>query len=233
MAHEPMMVERLFYHQHRFTRQSTKGGGMKKLWGILFGVVCGLLGAGILYLASRPPRGVAITLLPPPTPEPLVVQVDGAVVNPGVYELPMGSRVRDAVKAAGGFTAEASEQALNQVALLQSGQRVDVPAKTPTPKPTATRSPSSIPRSTQPGGQPSPSPSAVSEATPTPGPININTASLEELDSLPDIGPVTAQKIIEYRQANGPFTQIEDILKVTGIGPAKFEKIKDKITVGD
>jgi competence protein ComEA len=53
------------------------------------------------------------------------------------------------------------------------------------------------------------------------------------LDSLPDIGPVTAQKIIDYRQANGPFTQIEDIMKVAGIGPAKFEKIKDKITVGD
>jgi competence protein ComEA len=74
---------------------------VRNIWAVAFGVVCGLLGAGLLYLVTRPPRGEVIGLLPPPTPPPLVVHVSGAVVNPGVYSLPSGSRLGDAVQAAG------------------------------------------------------------------------------------------------------------------------------------
>ncbi len=171
-----------------------------------------LLGAGLIVLVSRPPRGRPVILRPPPTPLPVLVHVTGAVLQPGLYSLPPGSRVQDAILAAGGFSASADEQGLNLAAVLLDGSRVNVPSIV-TPE--------------------SGSSGLSKEATSTPTfPIDLNTATLAELDSLPGIGPVTAQAIIDYRDQNGPFARIQDIDRVPGIGPATYEQIKDLITIG-
>jgi competence protein ComEA len=205
----------------------------KELLLIAFGVVVSLLGSGIVFLTSRPPRGNAIQLLPPPTQSLLVFQVSGAVVNPGIYELPIGSRMRDAIQAAGGFTLEANQTGVNQAALLEDGQSIIIQANPPiptqrspsTPEPTAgIENPLPATTAAPPGGD-------LPASTATYGWININTATLEELDRLPGIGPVIAQRIIDYRTSNGPFVLIEDIMNVKGIGPVTFEKIKGLITV--
>ena len=199
---------------------------MKNLWSIAFGVVCGLMGAGIIFLVSRPPRGQAVPLLPPPSPAPVVVYVSGAVQQPGVYPLDPGSRVQDAIQTAGGLLPEADTQLLNLAAPLEDGSHIQVPARPPTATPKLTPGLQATSKS----GASTPLPV---EILPTvPGLININTATLEELDTLPGIGPSIAQRIIDYRTTNGLFATIEDIQNVKGIGPVTFEKIKDLITVG-
>jgi len=197
---------------------------MKEWWKIAFGVVIGILGAAVILLVSRPPRGQPIALMPPPTAAPIAVQVAGAVVHPGVYGLPPGSRVQDAIQAAGGLLPTADNQALNLAALLQDGGKILVPFQRPT-QPISTAGTGSEPAVL---ASTSPSFSTPDAAHP----LNINTATLAELDSLPGIGPVTAQNIIDYRTANGPFATIEDLLKIPGIGPKTFEKVKNLITVG-
>jgi competence protein ComEA len=200
---------------------------MKKTFlSIAFGVVCGLLGAGIVFLASRPPRGSMILLSPPPTPRFWVINISGAVVHPGVYELTTGSRVRDAVQAAGGLSSDASVSGTNLAALLVDGQSIVIPDSTSlTPLPAERGDSLSI--TIAPALKQGASANTASASL-----INLNTATLDELDELPDIGPVTAQSIIDYRTANGAFVTIEDIKKVPGIGQVMFDKIKDLITVG-
>jgi competence protein ComEA len=195
----------------------------KSWWAAAFGIVGGLLGAGLLFLVSRPPRGEAITLLPPPTPRPLVVHVAGAVLRPGVYALPPSSRVQDAIQAAGGLASDADGRGLNLAAFLEDGERIFIPSSVAAP----TASPGSASDS---GGQPAASPGRADTVQLL---ININTATLAELESLPEIGPVTAQAIITYRSEHGPFRTIEAIDAVPGIGPATFDAIKDLITVGE
>ena len=185
---------------------------MKSWWAIAFSVVLTLLAAGALLLVSRSPRGVAIQLTPPPTPGPLVVHVTGAVAAPGVYRLPSGSRIQDAITAAGGLSSEADQQALNLAAMLKDGQMVRVPSHSESPA------------------------SLTTQLESTPGVygggiVNINTATAEELETLPKIGPVLAQRIIEYRQANGPFTSLEELLEVAGIGEGIYSAIKDLVSV--
>ena len=200
---------------------------MKTFWNIALSVVCGLLGVGIIFLITRPPRGQVVVLLPPPTPPPLVVYISGAVMQPGVYPLPQGSRVTDALEAAGGLSSEADDRDLNLATLLNDGEHLAIPTQAPSP---ALGAAVFTPDSSEP---PSRRPLLVSTPAATlPDLININTATLEELDSLPDIGPAIAQRIIDYRKAHGDFIDIEDIMDVSGIGPATFEKIKDRITVG-
>lgn len=193
---------------------------MKNWWLVVLGVLFGLFGAGAVALASSPPRGTPIQLLPPPTPAPIQVHVTGAVHNPGVYDLPLDSRIQDAIQIAGGFTENAQQEGINLAAKLQDGDQVQVPAQRTSAAPlTGETSTEYADRQT----------SGIS----TFSIVNINTASQEELETLPGIGPVTAEKIIEYRQANGDFSSIEGIQKVSGIGPATFEKIKDLITVNE
>lgn len=149
------------------------------------------------------------------TPSSLVIDVDGAVSNPGVYELDADARVNDAIQVAGGLTSEADAAAINRAALLTDGQKVYVPHVGEEVETTAG---AATPAS--PGG-------ASSDASP----VNINTASVDDLDTLPGIGPSTAQAIVDERAQNGAFASIEDIMRVSGIGEKKFEKLKGLICV--
>lgn len=143
----------------------------------------------------------------------ITVYVTGAINKPGVVTVREGARTADAVKACGGLLPTADGEKVNMAQVLKDGQQVRVPEKE--------AGSSALPANT---GKAS---SAVK--TKADGPININTASAEELDALPGIGPAMAKRIIEYRETEGAFTAIEDIKKVKGIGEAKFEKMKDKI----
>ncbi|MGI9950836.1 helix-hairpin-helix domain-containing protein [Moorellaceae bacterium AZ2] len=140
----------------------------------------------------------------------ITVHVAGAVERPGVYQLPAGARVSEAVQLAGTLP-EANPHALNLAAPLQDGQQVVVP------------------RIGEEGSMPG-TPGALAGGM-SRGKININTAGLEELDSLPGIGPALAQRILDYRQQHGPFRSIEDLQNVSGIGVKRFEELKDLITV--
>lgn len=190
---------------------------------VLIGVMAGFVLAGTLLYVARAPSGETIILQPAPTEAPIAVHVIGAVPRPGLYEFSEGARVQDAIDAAGGLLASANANGLNLAALLEDGQQLDVPygdGQSPQSSTNTFDLPGSTDGTGDDGGG-----TSNSEL------VNINTASLEELDSLPGIGPTTAQKIIDYREANGPFSVIEDIENVSGIGPATFENIKDLITV--
>jgi len=199
---------------------------MKQALFVLMGVLAGFLLAGVVFFISRLPSGETIALQPAPTLAPIAVDVTGAVTRPGLYKFPEGSRVQDAIDAAGGLLADADTTAINLAARLEDGQQLNIPYKEGT-APIATEA--SVFSFSSPGGTSSdstPEPSSDTEL------ININTATLEQLDTLPGIGPTTAQKIIDYRAINGPFGTIEDIMNVSGIGPATFDNIKGLITVG-
>lgn len=151
-------------------------------------------------------------------PKDIVVYVTGAVKNPGVYNLKEGERVKDAIDMAGGSLPEADLLRLNLAQKLHDEDKLYVPKVGEIPDNELVQGSSAA------GGSAGISSSGG-------GKININTADLSTLDTLPGIGPATAQKIIDYRNQNGPFTSIEDIKNVSGIGDKKFEQIKDKIKV--
>ncbi len=206
----------------------------------LYGLLLSLLVTGALLVVSRRPPGHPVQLQEPPTPIPLRVHVTGAVTRPGVYALPRGSIWQDAINAAGGPTALGDVSRLNLAQLIVDGDQVLVPELIPsaTPRPP---SPTPAPTVTVGPGTPSPTPPPTETAAPpTSGAasagvtakININTATAAELETLPRIGPVIAQRIIDYRTDHGPFARIEAIMNVSGIGPATFDQIKDLITVG-
>lgn len=189
---------------------------MRTVLKILIGVLAGFMLAGVLLLISRSPKGTDIPLVPAPTAQPIVVHVVGAVPRPGVYEFPKGARVRDAILAAGGLLTDADVGIINMAALLQDGQRLEIPSLSGTPgTPSAVTTPAA-------GTTPAPSSGDL---------ININTASLVQLDSLPGIGPTIAQHIVDYRTEHGPFQSINDLMNVAGIGATTFEKLKNLITV--
>lgn len=182
---------------------------------LIAGVFFGLLSAGLILLLSRPPRGKSVILRPPPTSIPIVIDIDGGVVQPGIYSLPTNSRVRDGIQAAGGFRADANPDLINGAALLEDGDHIHVPIA------------GDGVHMDEEGGK-----NIYIQPTSTDFhfPININTADQQTLEALPGIGPVTAKKIIAYRQ-DGLFSSIEEIQKVPGIGPATFEKIKHLVVV--
>ena len=174
---------------------------MKTIINITYGVLIGLLAAGIIWLSVSRPRGEVVTLLPTATPSLLTVYINGAVATPGVYQLPEGSRVEAVIQAAGGFLPGAEKDNINLAMLLTDGQQINVPGILDT--------------------------SHVNV-----GRVNINTATVAELDTLPGIGPTTAQAIVDYRLQHGLFKVIQDIQNVPGVGPATYNLIKDYITVG-
>ena len=150
----------------------------------------------------------------------IVVHVAGEVNKPGVYTLPNSARMIDAVIAAGGATARADLEVINLATPLIDSSQIYVPAKGVAARPTFAR--------------PQPGVNGVASAPNTPsasGVVNINRASVTELDSLPGVGPSTAQAIVDYRSANGPFGSPEDLLNVKGIGPAKFEAMRKLVGV--
>jgi len=196
---------------------------MKTALYVLLGVMAGFVLAGVLIFVARAPAGQPILLQPAPTKVPVAVHVVGAVPRPGLYEFAEGARVQDAVDAAGGLLSSANVDAINLAALLTDGQQLTIPY-TDGAAPTEDPSAFSLPGSSDSGTEDS-SNSENAEL------ININTASLEELDSLPGIGPTTAQRIIDYRTENGPFTSIDEIMDVSGVGPSTYDEIKDLITV--
>lgn len=176
----------------------------------LAGLLTGLLASGLLYLMVSKPRGDPVRLLPPPTLSPVHVHVVGAVQTPGVYQLPRGSIVQDALAAAGGPAAEANLAAINLAADLSDSQQVYVPFVGETPQAVLNQGSSSL---------------AAADSR-----LNVNTATAPELERLPGIGPSLAQAIIEYREDNGPFQEPKDLLAVPGIGPGKLAQIEDLIT---
>jgi len=194
---------------------------MKQILNVVIGVVAGFLLAGAVLLVIRLPGGKPVTLEPAPTQAPITVHVIGAVVRPGVYAFPEGSRVQDAVIAAGGLLAEADPNLINLAAKLEDGQKLEIPAVG-----------GSIPGAASTAAGPFTVLTTPGATTNNADLVNINTATADELDTLPGIGPTTAQKIIDYRTQHGPFSQIEQVMDVSGIGPATFDRIKDLITTG-
>lgn len=183
--------------------------------GLLFFLLMLAVLAAIVFLQAPRPQAIVlptVTPLPSPqptsTPQPLRVYVSGAVRQPDVYVLVPDSIVKDALLAAGGAVEDADLDAVNLALPLADGQHVYVPRL----------------------GEENP-PAPVSSGRPAaPAKVNINLADAAVLESLPGIGPSLAQRIVDYRQANGRFAQIEDIMEVSGIGPATFDKIQSLIT---
>lgn len=178
------------------------------------------MGSGLFVLmrTSDPPAPPvervqeAAAVEPEPSPEPklLVVHVAGQVANPGVYRLTDGSRVQDAVAAAGGPSAQADVEAVNLAALIADGQKIFLPE----------------PGQALPSGQ-----SGSASGGGVPGKVNLNTADRQTLESLPSVGPVKAERIISHRETHGPFTSPRQIMEVSGFGPKTYESLKDLIAL--
>lgn len=155
---------------------------------------------------------------------PVLVHVAGAVAAPGVVELPGGSRVVDAVEAGGGLRPDADADRVNLAALLVDGQRVVIPVRgQPVPEEVLPSGPGSASS----GGTPGSGPGGG-----TAGPVDLNTASAEQLDVLPGVGPATAAAIVAHREQHGPFRVVDDLIEVRGIGEAKLDALRDLVTVG-
>jgi competence protein ComEA len=191
---------------------------MKRIVDVFVGTLLGVLVTVIVFLTARTPAGQPIELLPTVSPQPIVVYVLGAVQYPGVYSLPPNSRVIDAVQAAGGFLENATVSEVNVARRLEDGQRLEIPGTGALPTPAFVIGAGGL----------------ILTPTPFEGElININTADSTLLQTLPGIGPTNAQRIIDYRETNGPFQIIEDLLKVSGIAPATLDRIRPLITVGN
>ena len=173
-----------------------------------------LLLAVVLLLAGRHLAGAGTSSRAAPAPVApiradagpgLVVHVVGAVHRPGLYRFSGKSRVADAVARAGGATRHADLTLINLAAPLADGTQVVVPVKAPAAA----------------------AGSATGSATAPAGPVHLNVATLEQLDSLPGVGPVTAQKILDYRQKHGAFSSLDELDAIPGIGPARIEQLRD------
>lgn len=159
-------------------------------------------------------------------PSELVVHAAGAVARPGLYRLPPGSRTADVVDAAGGLALDADIDRLNLAALLADGARVWVPRRgEATPPPAVNGDGGAAPSGA--GGAPAPGGGTV----PSNQPVDLNTATLDQLDTLPGVGPATAQAIVDHRTEHGPFQSVDDLLEVRGIGEAKLADLRDRVRV--
>ncbi len=167
--------------------------------------------AALTLLSDSEPSAPPVSTQAPATPEPtsppqeLHVYITGAVVKPDVYKVPNGSRIEDVLELAGGETEEADLTLINLAKTVSDEEKIVVPKKGDDME-------INIPNQNQ-------------------GPVNINTATRSQLTKLPRIGKVTAEKIIEYRETNGAFQSVEEIIKVPGIGQKTYDAIKDNITV--
>lgn len=156
---------------------------------------------------------------PPAAGSELVVHVSGAVAAPGVVQLPAGARVDDALQAAGGPTHDADLSAVNLARPVGDGEQIHLPV------------PGEEPRAADPAAAgPGASEAGDAPAAGSTGVIDLNTASAAELEELPGVGPAIAQRIVEHREKNGPFTSVDGLLEVSGIGPSTLEEIRDRAT---
>ena len=151
----------------------------------------------------------------------IIIHISGQVKNEGVYELEQESRIIDAINKAGGLTETADTSQINLAEKIEDGVKIYVPEK----------GEESVETSNQEGENTKNTQNIIQNKETKSKKININTATEEELDTLPGIGQATAQKIIEYRKENGKFSNIEDIKDVSGIGDSKFDKIKALIEI--
>lgn len=168
------------------------------------------VGIGILRGAMAPVDEIVVDQTPAPATTAtgdLYVHVSGAVRAPGLYVLPAGSRVVDAIAAAGGFAEDGDRDAVNLARTLDDGEQLPVPREGEAP------------------------PAAEAAATPSDGRVDLNTADAALLETLPRIGPALAQHIIAWREDNGGFTSVEDLLAVPGIGDRMLESLRDLVTV--
>lgn len=157
--------------------------------------------------SAAPAATVVSAASPTPSTGPVLVHVAGAVRTPGVYELPAGARVDDAVRAAGGPLPVAELDGVNLAAFVTDGQRVYVPLEGEI------------------------DPAAVADpASAGEVPLDLNAATAEQLDSLPGVGPATAGAIVDDRERNGPFASVDDLVRVPGIGPAKLAALRELVT---
>ena len=157
-----------------------------------------------------------------PDPGRIVVDVVGAVARPGLHELPVSSRVADAVEAAGGLTAQADRMRLNLAEPLIDGSRLWVPAVGEAVAPDVV----AITAGSGAGGGAGTGDGRLS------APLNVNTAGAAALEELPGIGPALAAAIVDHRQRHGPFATVDELVEVSGIGSAKLEQIRPLATVG-
>jgi competence protein ComEA len=157
--------------------------------------------------ADAPPARVSVSQRVLPA-QRVVVHVVGAVRRPGLYRLDQGDRIADAVRRAGGATRAADHAAVNLAAPLADGVQVMVPRRLPVS-----------------GGSGAGQAGAASPA----GPVRLNTATLEQLDELPGVGPVTAQKILDYRATHGAFASVDELDAIAGIGPARLDQLRDLV----
>jgi competence protein ComEA len=178
----------------------------------LAALVAGVVALTVFVLMERwMPSTVTIS---PGVQASIVVEMQGAVATPGVYELPASARLSDAVTAAGGLTDEADLTAINLAGRVGDGERIVVPG-----------------RVTQPVSPTNATP--VSDLTITqPGLININTANVAELDQLPGVGPTIAQRIVDFRDFYGAFTSVDQLAEVEGISPAMVDAFRHLVTIG-
>jgi len=173
-------------------------------------------------LVKPPPPAIEVRPREPqPTPTVIIyAHVDGAVVAPGVYALPANARIFEAIDAAGGATEDAEFRELNLAAKVADGQKLAVPWR-----PTAQAS--GVEDAPQPVRPASAAPAAtVQTAAPR---INVNTATQRVLETLPGVGPVTAARIVEHRNANGPFTRVEQLREARLVNAPTYERIKNLI----
>ncbi len=211
--------------------------GSVNVWHVLttlFLSVAGSVGFMTLRNQTQPAPIIiqpAPTAAPPAatsTPAPLTIFVNGAVNTPGLYDVPAGARVQDAVEAAGGFASNAFVDGVNLAEPVFDGVQVYVSTVADSAEIQQTLLSNPV------QGNP---PSNASETTSNDsaitadGLVNINSASRDQLEEISGVGPSTAQSIVSYREDNGPFTDIEEIMNVSGIGEGKFDQMKDSITV--
>lgn len=178
---------------------------------------------GIVRAVATPVESVGVTVDPGavatgPLTDALYVHVLGAVAQPGLYRVAGGARVVDAVAAAGGFTAEADRGAVNLARPIGDGEQLYVPVVGEIPAAGA-------------GGDGGAAGGPAPGAPAGDGRINLNTADEAALDTLPRIGPALAQRILQWREDNGRFTSVDDLLAVPGIGEKMLESIRDLVTV--
>ena len=177
---------------------------------LVVAIVASVAGGAVFLIRSSGSGGGIEIVLPTATPQPdgdVKVYISGAVHEPGVYEVQPGSRLAEAVEAAGGATDDADLETVNLAARLKDEQHWHVPTK---------------------GEQ---SRDAQASTVPTPGKIDLNSASADLLKTLPGIGDVKALQIVRYREENGRFAAADDLLAVNGIGPAILEGIRDLVEV--